>query len=361
MQHRREAFDDFDSPLVTDLRARPCALGIVGVSIWVLPLVAQSVDVVLLENGDAITGEIKKLERARLRLNTDAAGDIFIEWPQVRSVTAPGLFEIELKSGQRFFGGLQPASSDGRILIIGPEPAERVEVGLFELVRITPIQSTFWTRLEGLIEFGFTFAKANQALNLNSRVNVDYRGRSVEHRLSGSVFVQSQEDAEKTSRVTGSWQTTRLLGGRWAVGGQLTGERNDELALDVRAGISVFGGRALAQTNNVDWYMFGGVRLNRERFASEESTATTYETPVGTRLNVFLFGDHETILDISYVVYPNLSDFGRVRMDFDASFRRDLFLDFFVALSGYDSFDSRPGTATSGNDLGFSFSVGYDF
>jgi len=323
------------------------------------PPAAKYVDVVVLDNGDMITGTLKWLKKGRLKLKTAAADNIYIEWERIRSLTAPGLFEIELESGERFFAGLRPATKRGRISIVGP--TEGTEVGMLDVVRITPIKSTFWTRLEGLIEFDFTFAKANEAFNLTTSVDVKYRGEAVEHRLTGSTFLQSQEDVESTARHTVRWQTTRLLADRWMIGSGFNAETNDELALDIRAGIGIFGGRVLVQTNHVDWWVAGGVTGNRERFAGEESTATTFELPIGTGLDVFLFGTNETTLSVQGTVHPSLSDLGRVRMDFEASFRRDLFLDFFVALSGYDSFDSRPPTDTSNNDFGVSFSIGFDF
>ncbi len=323
------------------------------------PFSPQAFDVVVLQNGDVITGEVESLKRGRLNLDTDAADNIYIEWEKVGSLTAPGQFEIELQSGTRFFGSLQPGSNQGRVVIVGP--TESTEVGLVEVVRITPIESSFWTRLEGLIEISLTFAKANEALNVNSRVDVKYRGRSVEHRLSGSTYLQTQDAVESTSRLTGNWRTVRFLGRRWLLGAELDVERNDELDLDIRAGAGVFGGRILAQTNHVDWTVLVGFMANRERFTSDESTATTFELPAITKFDWFLFGNHETTLNVHWAVFPNLSDFGRVRMEFDASFRRDLFLDFFVALSGYDSFDSRPPTGTSNNDFGVGFSVGYKF
>jgi len=323
------------------------------------PPAAQNVDVVELDNGDVITGKLKGLQQGRLQLKTVAADNIYIEWERIRSLTAPGLFEIELESGERFFGGLRPATKRGRISIVGP--TEGTEVGMLDVVRITPIKSTFWTRLEGLIEFDFAFAKANESFNMTADVDVKYRGEAIEHRLSGSMFLQSQENIESTARHTARWKTTRFLADRWFIGSGFDAEKNDQLALDIRAGIGIFGGRIFAQTNHVVWYVAGGVTGNRERFDGEESTATTFELPIGTGLNVFLFGANETTLDVQWTVYPSLTDLGRVRMYFDASLRRDLLLDFFVALSGYDSFDSRPPTDTSNNDFALSFSVGFDF
>jgi hypothetical protein len=52
-----------------------------------------------------------------------------------------------------------------------------------------------------------------------------------------------------------------------------------------------------------------------------------------------------------------------VRLDADLRLKRELILDFFIALSGFTKFDSRPprGLGEASNDFGFSISLGYDF
>lgn len=41
-------------------------------------------DLVVLANGDRITGEVRGLSRGRLELDTDSAGTIHLEWADVR-------------------------------------------------------------------------------------------------------------------------------------------------------------------------------------------------------------------------------------------------------------------------------------
>ena len=41
---------------------------------------AAKTDVVVFKNGDRLTGEVKSLERGRLRFKTDATDTISIEW-----------------------------------------------------------------------------------------------------------------------------------------------------------------------------------------------------------------------------------------------------------------------------------------
>ncbi len=52
-------------------------------------------DVVVLENGDSITGEIKELYRGKLKFKTDAMSTIYIEWEDVKTLESRDYFEIE--------------------------------------------------------------------------------------------------------------------------------------------------------------------------------------------------------------------------------------------------------------------------
>ena len=52
-------------------------------------------DVIVLRNGDRITGEIKKLEYGVLQLSTDDMGTVNIEWDGVVSISSPYEFDVE--------------------------------------------------------------------------------------------------------------------------------------------------------------------------------------------------------------------------------------------------------------------------
>jgi uncharacterized protein DUF481 len=59
-------------------------------------------------------------------------------------------------------------------------------------------------------------------------------------------------------------------------------------------------------------------------------------------------------------IIPSLTDAGRVRLQADARVRREIISDFYVSVSVFDSFDSRPPTeGASKNDWGPVVSIGY--
>jgi putative salt-induced outer membrane protein YdiY len=50
-----------------------------------------------------------------------------------------------------------------------------------------------------------------------------------------------------------------------------------------------------------------------------------------------------------------------VRVDFDISYRQDLFSDFYLRFSFYDQYDSKPPEGASDNDFGTTIAVGWDW
>ena len=73
------------------------------------PLHAQpNTDIVVLANGDRITGEVKRLERGRLEFSTDDAGTLYLEWDKLVSVIAARVVEVVTGDGRRFLDGLLP-------------------------------------------------------------------------------------------------------------------------------------------------------------------------------------------------------------------------------------------------------------
>ena len=47
---------------------------------------AEKTDIVVLKNGDKITGEVKGLERGKLEFSTDSMGTVSIEWEDIQEI-----------------------------------------------------------------------------------------------------------------------------------------------------------------------------------------------------------------------------------------------------------------------------------
>ena len=142
---------------------RASGVAVVGVLIAALamprPGYAERTDVVTLANDDRLTGDIKELQRGRLRLKTDNAGTIQIEWEEVVGLVSTDTFEVEVETGERYYGSLDVGPEKATLSVIAP--AEAWLLVMEDVVLITPLGATFFAQLDGSFDMGLTFASAN--------------------------------------------------------------------------------------------------------------------------------------------------------------------------------------------------------
>jgi hypothetical protein len=83
---------------------------------------------------------------------------------------------------------------------------------------------------------------------------------------------------------------------------------------------------------------------------------------VTAQWQVFTYSYPKTTVDVSASVYPGLTDWGRIRGDFDVQLKRELIKDFTASVRLYDSFDNQPATSgASQNDWGAQLAIGWTF
>ena len=94
-------------------------------------------DEVHLANGDLLTGTIVKLEGGSLTLNTTYAGDINIDWKEVRGLSSQEPLTIEIGEGAQFRGTVELAEP-GQVRILDPETGSIRPVSVASIQAINP-------------------------------------------------------------------------------------------------------------------------------------------------------------------------------------------------------------------------------
>src|SRR5262245_12101540 len=150
------------------------------------PAAAQTrTDVVTLANGDRITGEVVRLERGRLEFKTDDAGTLYLEWDKLLSVVATTrVVEVVTRDGRRFLGSLT-RGTDRFLSLASIEGATSLAMNYVTL--ITPIGRTFWKKLDGSIDAGFSYTRSSGVAQLNVNSDTVYHGPGFETRLTASA------------------------------------------------------------------------------------------------------------------------------------------------------------------------------
>ena len=323
------------------------------------PLLAQKTDILVLKRGDAITGEVKELNRGKLSYKTDDMGTLSVEWDKVAHLTSTNYFDVENRFGTRYFGRLAASEEQGELLII---LADTVRVRMTNIVAISRIRASFWSRLDGYVDLGIDFQKANNNRQLNGSGEVKYRGEKWASRLNGSTYFQRQEGADQTSRNNLSLNGQRLFGNHWSALAFGAVEQNQQLGLDLRQTIGAGVTREFIHTNRMTFMAVASLAYANEDYTDEEDKTNTVQLPLGAEYQFFLFDSPKTDLSSDLTVVPILNDLGRWRIDFNVRVSYELISDFTIGFSFFDNFDSRPPSATaSTNDYGLTFSIGYTF
>lgn len=340
---------------------RPLLLLLPLLGIAFIPAAAAAdTDVVVINNGDRLTGELKSLERGTLRFKTSATGTISIEWDEVAKLRSDQNIQIETEEGRRYLGQLATTDDSGTLVV--QTSAGDVALEAVNVVAMHPIEARAIDRVEGDVTAGFNFAKASEVQQAQFGLAVRARSEIRLYDLDVSSARSDSQDNDSSQRHTLDFSYQRKWPRRWLTGAVLRLERNDELDLDLRTSIGAGGGRNLRQTNSSLLSLTGGLQFSRENVAAALKDEDTVE--VFATLGWDWFRDDTPELDLStdLRVIPNLTDSGRVRAELDINFKWEMVEDLFWQLEFYQSYDSDPVVAgAEKNDYGVVTSLGWEF
>jgi putative salt-induced outer membrane protein YdiY len=322
-------------------------------------LAAPKVDLVVLQNGTRVIGEMRSMQKARLELGTDDMGTIQIEWGNVTQVTAPEFFEIEDMGGGLHFGSLRPGSGEGVLEVVADWGTQILP--LREIARIQRVKASFWDRFKGSADVGASYTSASELLQLEFDGDLRYRQPKFEFKAAANGVFTQQPDVDDTRRSSLTVGYTRLFSNRQRLFTQGTLEQNRELGYDLRS--SVLGGWARTLVRDARNELVGGAGLsvNREKPVEGETTSNL-EAAAGFDYANFAYDFPNTDIQVSAMGYLGLNQWGRYRLESDASLRREVFSDFYFGLRGYASYDSAPATeGAQKSDWGLTLTLGYSF
>ncbi len=316
-------------------------------------------DVVVLKNGDHITCEIKSLGRGMLTVKTDSMSTVQIKWQDVKSITSKYLFTIRDTHGQIYVGSLQAAAEDRRVSIAGPQPADNLEH--LSIVQMEELEGNRWKRLSGSADLAYSFTKGSDLQQLNFSGDVTYRTERTSAQLSYSSTFGTSKGETDADRKLATLVGARQFTGKWLAYSQLRFEHNLELQLDRRFSFLGGPGYRIIQSNRALVTAIGAAALTRESYYGE-GTARQAEGFFGIDAQFFKLYSPKVDIVNQFVFIPNFTTWGRNRLELNSKLKLEVLKDFFVTLTFYDSYDSRPPAATAAtNDYGFTTGLSWTF
>ena len=317
-------------------------------------------DVVVLRNGNYLTGDIVSLEYGILSLKTDQMGTLRIEWPAVRSVSSKFAFAIEKTGGTKFYGTLATSTDNTALQVTDGGKTESLRMD--EVERLSRYSLAFWNRINGNLAVGFTYTQASDTTVGSVNLNTYYQSTAIDASLSFNSNTTKTRDGDDTYRGMLSSTVIFVQQSRnfWGLVGSL--ERDQELGIDARLVGGAVVGRRLLQMSYMEITALAGVVVAQESITSNPTQQTSGEGLLSLEWRVFRFSDPETSLTLGVSLYPSFTENDRYRGNANLNLTHKIAGDFTLGLTSYWTADSHPPDPTAQkSDFGVTFNLGYSF
>ncbi len=320
---------------------------------------AQS-DSLIFKTGKYIVGEVKSMNRNVLMVETGYSDkDFAIEWDAVSEIYTVTYFLISLTNGGRYNGTLK-SSGPGKIVIITDEGQE-VEVANNEIVFLDDKDKGFWNQVYFSIDLGLDLTKANNLAQFTTRSSLGYI--SDHWSIDGyfNTLSSTQDEVDDIRRTDGGIGYKFFLPRDWYPLISFDFLSNTEQKLDLRTTWKLGMGKYVLQTNSAYWGFSLGANNNNEQFADETNDRNSWEGFIGTELNLFNIGDLNLLTKL--MVYPSLTESGRVRTDFNFDLKYEFPFDddFYIKIGTTVNYDNQPVTNASELDYVFHTGLGWQW
>jgi len=327
-------------------------------------------DVVTLKNGDRITGSVVSSDATTLVMKTEFLGDVEIQWEAVSSIESPEKLYVTSEDGQTLVGPVKTeedklavtTSESGvveapleTVAAVRNQEAQDAYVAEIERLR-NPKLTDFW---RGFFDSGLaltsgnaettTFSNAAGATRETQRDKINLYFTSVY--ATAETFNPATEEAFSATTANAIRGGTRYevnINDKMFTFGFVDLEFDEFQALDLRNVIGGGLGYHIIKNERTTFDFFGGASYNQE-FFENDITRRSAEIVLGETLSYQLNG--RTSFNERFAVYPNMSETGEYRMQFDAGLTTDIFRWLGWNLTFSDRFLSNPVPGRQKNDV----------
>jgi len=338
-------------------------LSMTGVSVVWLALFVGSAgvayaqqDVVITNTGERLVGEIKRVEKDTLTFETAYSdSDFKIEWEDIASIESKRQFLVETFDGRRLSGSLTPDPSKKLVVQIDGTSVELVQVS-----NVLPFETTFWSRFDTALDFGYSMTRTNSAKQLSLGTNLSYRDERYADSLFANIFSSTQDNAPETQRWDLGNDFRRLLGAHWYVNTTQDFLNSEEQGLDLRTTLGGGLGRYLLRSSSQYLALGTGLAWTNEKYSDPTlPSKDSAEAYFGTEFMTEKLKVTDLLTRLTY--YPSLTISGRHRFNYRFDLDFNLPGDWYLRVGFFDNFDNRPPAGFAKNDYGWTNSFGLKF
>jgi putative salt-induced outer membrane protein YdiY len=317
-------------------------------------------DQITLKNGDRVTGKVVKADGKNIVLKSDLLGDVTVAFDNVASITSDQPLYVGLADGRTVNGILTTQADKAEIKATSGEVS--VNRSTIQFIRSEAEQRLYESTLNpGLLEqwtggadFGVALTKGNSdTTNLALGLAL---ARETRHDKT-SIYAASIYNRDNTDGVSRTVASTIRFGLRydrdfnrsWFGYGFTDLERNGLQELNLRWVLGGGLGYHAIRNDRTNLDILGGLDMNREYFKGLDNDRTSLEAQLGQTLSHKL--SSRASLKEQLFFFPNLSDGGQYRINFDTSLVTDITRRIGWQLTLSDRYLSNPPSGFKQNDL----------
>jgi hypothetical protein len=333
-----------------------------------LPLFArESTDVIVMRNGDRLTGTIKALNSGVLYVSLPYAVETMsVDWSKVARLESKQLFLVRTEDGSVYNGTLNSseAAADRPIEVhVTETPEKEVKIISTQIVDVTQTSEKFLQRFTGGLSFGSIYSKGNETVQYNISGLAAYpRPRwGAQVGLSSNLSAASGTNTSTRNQLT--FSTFHLLRRKnYFYGGFDNFLQSAEQGISNQNAIAGGIGRYLTNTNRNVISVLAGVAWQKTNYSPTVSPIATQKiTTAMINADVKLFRFDKTNLDLNAIVLPALSEAGRVFVSTTASYYIKITGNLNWNVTFYGNWDNRPPSNLSGSDYGTTSGISWTF
>jgi len=329
---------------------------------WVLLFSQLAIaDQVVLKNGDRITGTIVKSDGKSLTLKSEFAGTVSIPMDAIVQISSDQQLHVVTKEGQTITGSVSADANKVEIVRSADKETLAVARGSVVALRSNEEQAA-WERMQhpnlwqlwaGTADASYSLAQGNAESSSFSLAMNMARTTSRDKISLYASSLYARNSTTGTSLVTanakrGGGRYDFNLNSRLFLYGFADLEADDFQKLDLRVNPGGGFGWHTVKTEHLTLDFFGGGSLNKEYF-STGLRRTSGDLVVGNELTWKISA--RTSLNEKTVYFPDMSELGEYRLNFDVTLATALSKWLSWQLSSSDRYLSNPVLGTKPNDI----------
>lgn len=316
-------------------------------------------DQITLKNGDRVTGKIVKTDGGKLVVATELLGDVSVDLAAVTNIATDQPLYVTLEDG-RTVSGILTASADkvevkaANVVSVNRSAIKVIRSEAEHIAYQDSLEPGLFEGWSGGADIGFALTSGNSdttnlAIGLSATRETSNDKTSI---YAASIYNRDSTDGESrttANTVRGGVRYDRDINRKF-FGYVFTDlEHNGLQDLTLRFVLGGGLGYHAIRNERTELDLLGGLAWNREYFKGDFNDRSSAEAQAGQTLSHRI--NSRMSLKEALFIFPNLTDGGRYRINFDASLVTDVSRRIAWQLTLSDRYLSDPPPGLEKNDL----------